>query len=232
MFEHCANNDELTFVYKWGMDGASGQSQYKQIFNDSLEKVSDASIIMISLVPLRILYASAVLWQNHQSSSTKYCRPIKFLFDKESKEIVKREFNSVRNKINALTSSSLEVKGRQLFAKHELIMTMVDGKLINEVTDCSSSNCNICGAKPSQMNNFRLIEKRACNEHVFAFGVSSLHCWILFLKCMLKIAYRLQIKKWKAKGHEKAVVKANKERIQGIFRIEKGISFWTYTRRP
>lgn len=230
-FAICSNADELTFIYKWGMDGASGQSEYKQTFHDCKEKASDASIFMISLVPLTILSSNSVLWQNNQASSTKYCRPIKFLFEKESTEIVKREHKMVQSEIDALTLSTIKVNGRELRAKHELKMTMVDGKLINEITDTSSSNCNICGAKPSQMNDFDLIEKLICNEKNFSFGVSSLHCWIRCMECLLKIAFRLPIKKWKVMDeNDKAEVKKNKQRIQDIFRKETGMckfrNFW------
>lgn len=91
--------------------------------------------------------------------------------------------------------------------------------------------------KPSQMNNFSLIEKRVCNKTNFSFGVSSLHCWIRFLECMLHIAYRLPIKKWKImEANDKDVVKKNKQRIQDIFRTEKGCTifirkFWAFLRK-
>lgn len=168
------------------MDGASGQSQYKMIFKDCLDKASDSSIIMISLVPLAIIATKSglVLWRNKHVSSTKNCRPMKFLFDKESKATVQREYKSVRKEIDALTPSSISVNGRKLLANNDLTMTMVDGKLINEIN-----------ATPSQMNDFDLFEKLPCNEDNFSFGISSLHCWIRFLECLLKIAFRLPIKK-------------------------------------
>ncbi|KAG4066278.1 hypothetical protein HA402_000502 [Bradysia odoriphaga] len=141
------------------MDGASGQSEYKQIFKNCTETVTDSSIMMISLVPLAIRSGSDILWMNNQASSTKYCRPIIFMFAKENKKFVQREYASVQNEIDHLIPSSIDVDGRNSLVHHNLTMTMVDGKLINEINDSSDSNCNIRGATPKQMNDFDLIEK-------------------------------------------------------------------------
>lgn len=208
------------------MDGASGQSEYKQLFKDCPDNATDSSIIMMSLVPLMIRSndsAQSVLWQNAYASSTRYCRPIKFLFAKESKDIVQREYKVLQEDIKALTQTPITVNGRKMTADHDLTMTMVDGKLINAVTKTSDCNCNICGAKPSQMNDFELIRTFKCNKDNFSFGISSLHCWIRFLECLLKIAFRIPVGKWKiTDDDDKTKVDANKKRIQDDFRRDKG----------
>lgn len=122
------------------MDGSSGQSEYKQVFKNCTDGAIDSSILMISLVPLAIRSGSTILWINNQASSTKYCRPIRVMFDKENKESVQREHDSVQEEINHLKPSLVDVYGRKLHAKHHLTMTMVDGKLINEINESSNSN--------------------------------------------------------------------------------------------
>lgn len=216
----------LILIYKWGLDGASGQAQYKQIFNYHL-KGRDSSILMISLVPLQIQTASSiVLWTNSEASNTKYCRPIKFEFTKETKETVKEQYKFVQDQIDKLHPASITFNGTDFSVKHELHMTMLDGKTLNYVTDTSSSNCNVCGAKPSQMNNLKVLKKLVCNEDVYEFGLSTLHCWIRFFECLLHIAYRLQlpVKKWRVTDKEdKKVVEQTKKDIQDAYEIRKGM---------
>lgn len=68
----------VNIIFKWGCDGASSQSRYKQGFED--RENDDSNLFIISLVPLRISATSKrgnneiILWQNPIPSSTKYCR--------------------------------------------------------------------------------------------------------------------------------------------------------------
>lgn len=50
----------ISMVFKWGCDGASGQSQYKQLFSNTEEDVDDSYIFVISLVPLQMTTYSIV----------------------------------------------------------------------------------------------------------------------------------------------------------------------------
>lgn len=217
---------DLQIHYKWGIDGASGQSQYKQIWKTQFnEDCSDSSVLMTSLVPLEIssTSSSTVLWRNPQPSSTNYCRPIKFEFTKETEETIKHQYKFVQDQIDKLIPISITFNGSDLCVKHQLELTMVDGKVVNNLTETSSSNCNICGAKPSQMNNISELKKLICNKDHYKFGLSTLHCWIRFFECLLHIAYRLPIKKWKVTGDHKNVVQENKKRIQLAFKTGRGM---------
>jgi len=64
----------LILSTKWDCDGASDQKQYKQKFCD--DHVSNESIFMVSMVPIRLELEISVLWNNPYPVSTKYCRPI------------------------------------------------------------------------------------------------------------------------------------------------------------
>jgi len=101
------------FIFKWGCDGSSGQTEYHQAFTqnthfdqnnsksdddnddeyDEYDKQeiqvdqSDANMFLFSLVPLRLTFIAAdstndILWKNQTPSSTRYCRPIKFVYKK------------------------------------------------------------------------------------------------------------------------------------------------------
>lgn len=70
---------------------------------------------------------------------------------------------------------------------------MVDGKAINAITDTKSTQtCNICGATPKDMNNLKQLRKKENKTENYKFGLSTLHCWIRCLECLLHIAYKLE----------------------------------------
>lgn len=97
--------DKFILISKWGFNGPSGQSIYKQKLSDeivSIEKPIDESIFISSLVPLKLMDGDYVVWENPHPSSTKYCRPIKFEFVKENDELIKREYAKIQNEINYL----------------------------------------------------------------------------------------------------------------------------------
>jgi len=83
---------ELTTTYfemlcKWGCDGSSGQAQYKQKFDHSYATtITDSDIFLFSLVPLQLRCSveQNIVWENPRPSSTRFCRPIKFCFKKET----------------------------------------------------------------------------------------------------------------------------------------------------
>lgn len=97
--------DLLTLTSKYGCDGTSGLSLYKQAFEDS--KSTDEYIFILHFVPISLNQnsenlASAVVWQNPKPSSTKLCRPLKFDFVKESKEKILLEIESIKKEIEKL----------------------------------------------------------------------------------------------------------------------------------
>lgn len=80
-------SNRLTLICKWGLDGSSGQSNYRQL---TRENISDSSVFIILLVPLQLRDNkddTKILWQNPVPSSTRFCRAIKFIFGKETTEL-------------------------------------------------------------------------------------------------------------------------------------------------
>lgn len=87
---HLVNNNEnignLKLVCKWGFDGSSGHSIYKQKFTENSQQ-TDEFLFVIALVPLKLFNEnSEEIWANPHCSSTLFCRPIKFIFTKEKKK--------------------------------------------------------------------------------------------------------------------------------------------------
>lgn len=212
---------KLKIHYKWGFDGASGQSEYKQVF--SRTEATDKSVLMTSLVPLQVRTDSVVLWQNPTPSSTRYCRPITFDIVKETKESNIEQWNSVKRQIKQLKPTVHVVNGKNVRATHYLELTMIDGKVVDHLTDTSTTNCNICDAKPTQMNKLDVLKELTINKDNFQFGLSTLHCRIRFMECLLHIAYRVSIKRTDARGSDKEIVKERKAQIQNAFKELTGI---------
>jgi hypothetical protein len=87
--------DSVECIYKWGFDGSSGQKEYKQKFTD--DNVCDSNLLMTSLVPIQ-LYGiqknndeKIIIWKNPCPSSTGFCRPVRFLFEKETQDTIKNK---------------------------------------------------------------------------------------------------------------------------------------------
>lgn len=81
---------KLCFISKWGFDGSSGHSSYKQYFHGS--EASDWTVFITSIVPVRLTCDPdsknpKIKWQNPRPSSTRYCRPLKIVFLKESTKV-------------------------------------------------------------------------------------------------------------------------------------------------
>lgn len=58
--------------YKWGFDGSSGHSEYKQIFKCTED--SDSTVVTTTMVSIRIIAddeSRAIIWQNPVPSSTR-----------------------------------------------------------------------------------------------------------------------------------------------------------------
>lgn len=220
------NERNLTLFSKWGCDGASGQSLYKQGMEQEtdLGDWDDSSIFVTSFVPIKLIDSlgeSSVVWENKKTSSSSFCRPIRFCFCKETPEVIIEEVNRIRAQISSLLPTTIgPVK-----VKHELIMTMVDGKICNAITQTSSAmRCYICSAGPKDMNNLLNLKIKKPNEEFYNFGLSPLHAKIRFFECLLHISYNLGFKKWTTRSPEqKALQSASKLSIQNKFRMQLGL---------
>lgn len=226
------NNAELslTMISKWGCDGASGHSRYKQKFFDGT--TSDESIFITSIVPLKLILNNVngidgqkLIWSNDQPGSTRHCRVINFEFTKESKEITTMKVDELNEKITSLQPTEIDINSVKIKVNHTLHLTMIDGKVAQALTDTpSAASCVICQATSSEMNNLQKLSLKTVNEEFYKYGLSSLHAWIRFMECILHIAYRLEFCRWSVRSNEhKLKVQETKRRIQKEFREKSGL---------
>lgn len=210
---------KLLLLSKWGFDGASTQSVYHQKSDASDSDLQ--SVFMASLVPLKLTTEDGlVIWQNQRPSSTSYCRPIMWKFMKETEFNVKNEMAAIESEIESLSTSNYD----NASITHKLLLTMIDGKVASYISGTSTAVCDLCKARPKEMNNIELVQKKTVNEEMYKYGLSSLHAWIRAMECLLHIAYRLDIKSWQSRGDDaKKSVDERKKKIQERFRKETGL---------
>lgn len=215
-----SSSKTFTLICKWGIDGSSGQSNYRQ---HSTSKQKDSSVLIISLVPLQLRDSqdeTNIIWQNRVPSSTRFCRAIKFIFSKETPELTRLEVDNIKEQITNLQSFKYQDKSIDF----NLVLTMVDGKVCHTLTETKSTqSCYICSGKPSEMNNIQNVTKKLPKLENQDFGLSPLHSWIRFFECCLHISYRLDIKTWQARGENKKKMEARKYEIIDKLRQELGI---------
>jgi hypothetical protein len=188
---------ELYLYCKWGCDGTSGQSTYKQKLSDNDNTVTDSNIFFISLVPLQ-LYANnktnqtTIIWKNCRPSAARYCRPIKIAFANETVELTKLEVHNIKEQEENLVPFRGAIDGQPIDIMFKLLFTMIDGKVCNSVTDTKAAQrCYICHATSKEFNNIDVILKKEIKEENLQYGMSSLHAWIRFFECLIKLSYRV-----------------------------------------
>lgn len=211
-----SNEKLLTAVYKWGCDGSSGHATYRQGYSEIDASCFDEHLFAICLVPLQILMEDSIVWQNPRPSSTRYCRPIKLMFQKETSSLISAEVKKINEeilKISPTTIGKLEIQ-------HRFHLTMIDGKTFGVIAGSSSQICGICKASPKMMNDLHILKHRSSDENMYEYGLSTLHCWIRFFECILHIAYRIPIKKWQIRGADKDIANQTKSNIQEKLRMQ------------
>jgi len=224
------NVKNMHLICKWGCDGSSGQSIYKQKFTE--DGKSDENVFFTSLVPLLLVCKDSndsnneiVAWKNPRPSSPRFCRPIKLQFLHENVESTISEVNDIEQQVELLVPFKTQIHGMEICVKYKLMFTMIDNKVCNAVTDTKSTlRCYLCGATSKDFNNINDILQKEITETNLQFGISSLHAWIRLFECCLHLSYRLKIKKWQARTEEeKKIMEDCKRIIQKGFCLQLGL---------
>ena len=129
-------------ISKFGFDGSTSQSIYMQGVEEGerLEDISEESLFLTCMVPLKLVDKNngAVYWENKRPSSTLYCRPVRFWYVKETREVILEEQSYLKDA--ELQPTIFEEE--KIVITHEMELTMVDGKVqtvMSELTDSTQS---------------------------------------------------------------------------------------------
>lgn len=206
--------EDFTMIYKWGCDGSAQQSTYRQPFSERGNEQTDEYFYAVCIVPLQLRNSDIVLWQNPRPSSTRFCRPIKLMFQKESEELIRSEISNVKRQITNIVPTSVRVNDIFVNIRHQFCLSMIDGKTFSAVAESSNQSCAICGSTPKTMNDLEKVTSLPVKESLYEYGLSTLHAWIRCLECVLHISYRLDYRKWQVRGKEnRQVVEERKRKI-------------------
>lgn len=168
-------------------------------------------------------------WRNPAPSSTRFCRPIRIKYEKETPELLQDDCDEIEKQIMDLKVTSIRQMLNNLQVeirvRHHLSLTMIDGKAVNAISLNSSPRiCNICLASPTQMNNKSVIKKLEPNRNTLKYGLSALHAYIRCFECILHISYRLPIERWDIRGDEaKKLCAVKKKKVQTEFWQQLGL---------
>lgn len=232
---HHMNVKSLTFceavlIVSYGCDGSSGHSNYKQKFTCNKDDPDDSNLFATTIVPLRLVTSdtNTILWNNVTPQSIRFCRPLKLQYIKESKALILEEKSNLDEEIRNLQHLNLHVTDDKILrVKFNLHMTLIDGKVLNVLTDTKSSqSCPICGATPKVFQRTFNFDSSIFDPkpNTLQYGISPLHAWIRFFECILHISYRIDIKTWQVRGTtEKELFKKRKLQIQNRFWKEMGL---------
>jgi len=75
---------------------------------------------------------------NPTPSSTRYCRPIQFMYNKEMVEITYNEVEKVEKEISELKPIKLNINNNVVSINYTMVMSIIDGKVINTLIGSSS----------------------------------------------------------------------------------------------
>lgn len=213
---------KFSVISKWGCDGSSNHSRFKMPFIDEidgeLQPCDDSHVFLMCMVPLRIYFqkisgCKLTVWNNDLPSSVSFCRPIKMVFQKETAELTRKEVERLKNQINNLNPTKLCIDENEILVTSEMILSMIDGKVLNHLTNTSSQACNICKASGKSLS--LRIATPAPNYPLDFAVIPILHSYIRCMEFLLNVAYRIPLRKWRIeRGNE--VMKERQEIIRGM----------------
>lgn len=219
---------ETVFIFSWGFDGTSGFSSFKQSYSDASTEISDTNLFACTCIPLRLVTTNGIiLWNNAISQSEKFCRPIALKWIKETTETIKLQKQLIDEQIEKLEYLEIEKSEYKIRIHFSLHMTLIDGKVLNAITETKSSQtCPICHATPKQFNDLENILKDVFwpITNSLQHGISALHAWIKAMECCLNISYRKNINKWRVtSATDKIEYSRRKAEIQDILWKKLGL---------
>lgn len=217
----------FTVMYKWGGDGMSNNSQYKMTFTEKvdgeIQAYNDSHVFLMCLVPLRVVFNSedgteTIVWNNELPSSVSLCRVIKLIFQKETPEMTKREIKSVKDQFNELAPTIFQVGNHKVVIRTTEKLSMVDGKVLNDLTDTTSQACYLCNRRGNALNE--PLDDDELNEESEFETLPPLHAYIRAMEYLLNIAYKLTVEKWRVSKNNETV-NERRTKIKGIFIFKK-----------
>ncbi|GBO26462.1 hypothetical protein AVEN_127211-1 [Araneus ventricosus] len=85
-----------------------------------------------------------IVWQSPPPSSTRYCRPIKFMSAKETLNVIKTEVKRIKEQVVSLLPTKISINDMEVSVKPTLIFCMIDGKIVMAWLDVNQHRLVTC----------------------------------------------------------------------------------------
>ena len=224
--------ENLKLYFKYGSDGSSSQSNYKQQFiGDNGDSIDDSSVYVSSLVPIQLVTVTEnniekIIWMNNKPSSPMYCRPISIKFTKETTDYIIEVENNLKIEIENLKCHNFINSSANIKVHYEFISTMYDVKSINAITEIKyTKQCYICGLKNKDLGDIDKTLNTPIKKNNLKYGISSLHAWIRCFECLVNLSYKMSICQHEARESDgtKDIAAKYKRYIQEQFKTEMNL---------
>ena len=189
--------NKLFHESKIGVDGAQNGSNYALHFSDKAK--TDSDFVLVTMVPLSLKYLESIIWQNRKPNSISFTRPVFFVYDKESPELIKEILHFVNssldvNDVFTIQLNSTEFKFR---INSQIKWTMIDGKVVNFATNNKATlRCNVCTKTFKDFKN-EPPSIQPINEEILDFGISPLHSKLKIFEYLLNLGRKNHIENYK-----------------------------------
>ena len=160
----------MTLTCKAGFDCSTGQIIYKQVLSEAdinRDLNCEGSLFIACVVPLNLTgfhknNGKVSIWRN-KSSSIAFCRPLRFAFNKESKESVLEEDQYIKSEIEDTSMIVLDVYGSPIKVK----LVMIDGKIQTILSGATNSSqcCSVCIVSPKIYTGLISLIKNTLTEN-------------------------------------------------------------------
>ena len=127
----------LELMCKWGFDGATAQSNYKQAGTST--PTEDSQVLFTSLVPLQLTEGNSIIWHNRTPSSSRFARPLKLEYCRETAQRSRAEAAYWSEQISQLEQHKVRLGNLTVNVTFRLLLTMIDGKVQAAITETSST---------------------------------------------------------------------------------------------
>ncbi|KAF2893894.1 hypothetical protein ILUMI_12278 [Ignelater luminosus] len=105
-------------------------------------------------------------------------------FKRESTELSTTEKSYIDDQINLSQSTLINLGNVDVIVSHQLIFSMIDGKICNALIDTKATQkCYLCGAISKQFNEIDKGLNLKIQSSYLQFGLSILHGWIRCFEC-------------------------------------------------
>ena len=140
--QYSTDDNEIKFVFKTGIDGATSNAEYRLPFKD--DSSSDQYFYIVTFCPVSLELNGKILFHLEDLGSTLFTRPLCVCFKKETPEIVQTEFANLVDSFSDEFTMEMS-QGTTVKISCQMKQTMLDGAAVNAIVGNKSTlKCYIC----------------------------------------------------------------------------------------